>query len=53
MNVLGYLWFLNFFIGNDFVFYGYEVVKRFFNGEENYIGILWFLIVMFCDLEIR
>lgn len=53
LNALGHLWFLNSFIGNDFAFYGYEVVKRFFNGEENYIGTSRFPIVTLCDLEIR
>lgn len=53
LNAFGQLCFLNAFIGNDFAFYGYEVLKRFFEGEEHYIGTSRFPIVTLCDLEIR
>lgn len=53
LNAIGHLWFLNAFIGNEFAFYGYEVIKRFLKGEENYIGTSRFPIVTLCDLEIR
>ncbi|XP_062580713.1 innexin unc-9-like [Saccostrea cucullata] len=53
LTAFGHLWFLNAFIGNEFAFYGYEVVMRFLRGEENYIGTSRFPIVTLCDLEIR
>lgn len=51
-NVLGQLWMMNFFLGQDYSSYGIEVLTKMWYGED-WTQSARFPRVTFCDLEVR